>query len=125
MALSLESRVERLNNIISKEPVDISELQRLSREEGGFIDNKLRSQIWPKLLAINRYDIPDFRRFIEPHRDDMQIKCDVDRSLWNLDVNVDWDRLQRERRRASLSNIMKAILCRNPHLYYYQVQIIS
>jgi hypothetical protein len=41
------------------------------------------------------------------------------RSLWGLDLAVDWPEY-RDRRRKCLSDIIKAILCRNPALYYFQ-----
>ena len=82
--------------------------------------NNLRRRVWPKLLGINRYAIPDYRSYIDPHKDELQVKCDVERSLYNYDVTKKWDDELREKRRTSLSNIIMAILSRHPQLHYFQ-----
>lgn len=117
---SLEERRKRIEKLLLCDKIDLHALKRISREPGGFIDNKLRSRVWPKLLGINRFVIPDYRKFICRHRDDPQIRCDVERSLWSLDENKDWIEPLRDKRRKVLSDVMIAVLCRNRSLYYYQ-----
>jgi TBC1 domain family member 20 len=117
-SVSLHRRA--IHNSLLSERVDLKYLRNLSRSPGGFLDSKLRAQIWPKLLGINRYNIPDFKAHIFPHKDDSQVRVDIDRSLWSYCDNKDWIDQYRERRRQALSDIMSAILCRNPRLHYYQ-----
>jgi hypothetical protein len=146
MDLLTRKRLDLINKALLAEKVDLRNLHTLSRIEGGFINNQVRWRVWPKLLAVNRYNIADFRSYIDPHRgkiftvslsefplpvlikitlDDSQLRCDIERSLWNYDVTKDWDDELREARRNSLSNIITAILCRNPTLHYYQVQFYA
>lgn len=117
----MKERETEINRLLMEEPVDLRELRKVSRLEGGFVSNQLRSRVWPKLLGINRFDIPDYRSFIDPHRDDSQVKVDVERSLWRVDKTVNWRDGYREDRRQALCDIIMAILCRNTDLYYYQV----
>jgi hypothetical protein len=116
---------DEINTALLKQPVDIEALRKLSRRKGGFVNSRNRTRIWPKLLSVNRYTIPDYRSFIDPHRDDSQVRCDVDRSLWNFNHIKHWKEAFREKRRKALSDIIMSILCRNPTLYYYQVKHIS
>lgn len=114
------NREAEIQNILQQQPVDLRALHRISRLPGGFLSNRIRARVWPKLLGINRYNIPDFKMFIDPHRDCAQIRCDVERSMWNIKQIKDWRTMYRERRRVVLSEILLAILCRNPTLNYYQ-----
>lgn len=117
----LKVREEEISRLLMEQPVDLKALRKLSRSEGGFLNNQIRSRVWPKLLGVNRFDIPDYRSFIDPHRDDSQVKVDVERSLWKIDKTVSWREAYREDRRKALCDIIMAILCRNADLYYYQV----
>ena len=116
----LKERERYIHSILQRQPVDLNALREVSKLPGGFINNHIRRKVWPKLLRINRYFISDYRSFIDPHRDDSQVRADVERSLWNIQHADGWEELYRERRRKSLTDVMMAILCRNPHLYYYQ-----
>lgn len=116
----LAERVELINYILLHSPVDIWALRILAREEGGYITNALRARVWPKLLNVNRYAVPDYKQFVRHHRDQEQVKCDIDRSLWNLDCVKHWDESKRDRRRQALNDIIIAILCRNPQFHYFQ-----
>ena len=84
------------------------------------MNDSIRQRAWPKLLGVNRCDLIDFRAFVRKHRDQNQILCDIDRSLWSLEPTVSWSSALRHCRRESLYNIILAIVCRNPNLYYYQ-----
>jgi TBC1 domain family member 20 len=107
--------------LLTQQPVDLQELRQLSHKPGGFQNSRLRVRVWPKLMGINRYQISDYRQYIDPHRDDGQVRCDVERSLWNNHEScAHWTDEYRESRRKSLSEIMMAVLSRNPQLYYYQ-----
>ena len=118
--LAAEERKQRIEKLLLSETIDLRELKRYSRQPGGFIDNKLRSRVWPKLLGINRFCIPDYRKYVASHRDDSQIRCDIERSLWSHKENKDWMEPLRDKRRKALSDIIIAVLCRNRSLHYYQ-----
>lgn len=116
----MSNQKKQIVEVLSRDPVDTEALRKLSRREGGFISNDLRARVWPKLLGINRYVIPDYKKFVSPHRDDRQIGCDVDRSFWSLDVAKNWSEKHLHRKRAILSDIITAVLCRHSRYYYFQ-----
>ncbi len=102
-------------------PVNLIELINISRSSKGFINNSIRQRVWPKLLGIDRYQIVDFYSQVRyNHRDENQVICDIDRSLWSINESCEWSFQLRERRRMVLFNIVMAVLSRNPQLYYYQ-----
>lgn len=101
-------------------PVDINKLKLLSRKSNGFLTNKIRSLIWPKLLGINRYDILDYKKFIKPHSEERQVRVDIDRSFWSLDCARNWGERRLTRKRIDLSNVIIAILSKNLEYYYFQ-----
>ena len=116
-----QHRWKCINEEINCDRVDLQKLKALSREHGGFLNNAIRSKVWPLILGINPYNIIDHRKFIAAHRDDSQVKVDVLRSLWGHEENKDWVSTLRNSRRKALSGIMMSALCRNPEFYYYQV----
>ena len=54
-----------ITSILNTSPVDVKRLQQLSRVNDGFLSNTLRCRVWPKLLGVNRYQIPDYKRFVK------------------------------------------------------------
>ena len=116
----MHDRKKEIQHALSQDPIDTDRLYKISRMDGGFITNALRSRVWPKLLGINRYVLPDYRKFVSVHRDDRQISCDVDRSFWSLDVAKNWGERHLHRKRAVLSDIITAVLCRHSKYYYFQ-----
>ena len=54
------------------------------------------------------------------HRDASQLRCDIDRSFWSLDCAKHWSKKRMARKRAALSDIITAVLVRNPKLHYFQ-----
>ncbi len=112
---------QELHQILLQQPIDLSQLRSYSRKIGGYQTNQLRARIWPKLLGINRFTLVDYRNFvIRPHKDENQIRADVERSLWNHEPMKFWKESHRERRREVLAEMMMAILSKNKHLHYYQ-----
>jgi len=102
--------------------VDLESLKKIARSKGGFQTNEIRKRVWPKLLDINRYNIDDYGIDFEclNHKDLAQVLVDVDRSLWNFEHVLKWDRRLLEVRRKCLLNIMMSVLCKNPSLNYFQ-----
>ncbi len=125
MSESVIDRESEISRLLMEGTVDLRALRKLSRLEGGFLTNQIRARVWPKLLGVNRFDIPDYRSFIDPHRDDSQVKVDVERSLWRVDKTEKWRDAYREDRRQALCDIIMAVLCRNSDIYYYQVRRLS
>ena len=124
-ALSEESkRRDLIHKLLLAEQVDLAALRAHSRDIGGYVDNELRSRVWPKLLGINRFEIPDYRESVCDHRDFNQVQLDVERSLWYHDHVLEWPESLRVRRRKALSDIIMAVLCRNPNFNYYQVRYL-
>jgi hypothetical protein len=101
-------------------PVDLSRLKDLSRKEGGFQSNRIRARVWSKLLGIQHQNLLDYKKLIRPHRDERQLRVDIDRSFWSLDVARNWGERRLNRKRADLSNIITALLSHNPGYYYFQ-----
>jgi hypothetical protein len=65
---AVEKRLDLINKLLLSEKIDLHALHTVSRLEGGFIDNRTRARVWPKILAVNRYSVADFRTYIDPHR---------------------------------------------------------
>lgn len=112
-----------ISRLLMEDPVDLRALRRLSRCPGGFVTNQMRARVWPKLLGVNRFEIPDYRSYIDPHRDDSQVRIDVERSLWRIDKTLHWREAYREDRRQALCDVIMAVLCRNSDIYYFQVTL--
>jgi hypothetical protein len=112
---------KEVDELLLQHPVDLQKLRAIARRPGGFQNNQLRKRVWPKILGINRYHIPDYHYYVERHKDDAQVRCDVERSLWNYEPMKFWKITYREKRRKVLADIIVAILSRNKQLHYYQV----
>ena len=114
-------REEQINKLLATQPVDLDALYAISRLEGGFLNSRLRTRVWPKFLGVNRYDGEmDYRLLVDQSKLDPQVKCDVDRSLYNFHMTKQWEPDYLEKKRQTLSNIITAILIKNPSKYYYQ-----
>ena len=118
--LDIDRRKEAIYQLLLADDVDLLALKTISRGRGGFLCNELRSRVWPKLLGINRFKIPDYAMSVVAHRDDAQVNLDIERSLWCHEHTENWSEHLRTRRRKALREIIMAVLCRNPDLHYYQ-----
>ena len=49
--------MQRINDALEADPVDIATLKELAISADGLITNDLRRKVWPKLLNVNVYDI--------------------------------------------------------------------
>ena len=119
----LKERKDAICKILLSEEIDVGVLRQYSREVGGFIDNEIRRRVWPKLLGVNRFEIPDYRAFIETHKDLAQVKLDIERSLWYHEHTMQWSEHLRGKRRQALCDIIMSVLSRNPEFNYYQVAL--
>jgi len=101
-------------------PMNFHDLRKLSRQQGGFSSNNIRARLWPIILGRNNENIPFYQSYICLHRDNIQVLCDVERSLWHFNQVEEWTENHMKNRRDALHSIIMAILCRNPSLFYYQ-----
>jgi hypothetical protein len=76
---NLQYRRQCILNLLSQDPVDLVLLKSISRLPGGFLDNDIRDQVWPKLVGVNRYQCVDFREFIINHAETNQVDIDIER----------------------------------------------
>ncbi|KAM3485803.1 hypothetical protein MY8738_001089 [Beauveria namnaoensis] len=115
---------------------DMSALQRLAEEEGGFLTDSLRQLAWPILLGLPapRIDaaqdepLPEFEHHVDGgsdswkelprHRDEEQVQLDVNRSF--VYYPHDLSDCDLERRRSQLSALISHVLRVHPYLCYFQ-----
>ncbi|KAI0161770.1 rab-GTPase-TBC domain-containing protein [Hypoxylon sp. FL1284] len=107
---------------------DIDDLQVLAISPGGFLSDAIRSQAWPILLGCRvdedgeqkdeKREKPDSWRDLPRHRDEDQVKLDVDRSF--VYYPTEPTPAQLEEKRAELSDLITEVLRRQPYLCYFQ-----
>lgn len=125
----------------------IHQLRRLATSRNGLVRNSIRKRAWPVLLGFDQSEtaVPIERiahdldlqvafdahknnaQFDEKHVSDrveriIQIRRDVDRSLFQLDHCQTWSEDQRRVSQDYLEIIINYVLDRNPTLHYYQVR---
>ncbi|KLU81428.1 hypothetical protein MAPG_00517 [Magnaporthiopsis poae ATCC 64411] len=108
----------------------VDDLKELALSKGGFLSDSLRRQAWPVLLGLTPEDEasdPDGSpetnkdsswKDLPRHRDEDQVKLDVDRAFIyypNLENPADL-----ERRKGDLSDLIVEVLRRHPYLCYFQ-----
>ncbi|KAI0549722.1 rab-GTPase-TBC domain-containing protein [Xylaria curta] len=99
---------------------DIDELRDIAIESGGFLSDHLRSQAWPILLGSDADKTPDDDswRHLPRHRDEEQVKLDVDRSF--VYYPNDNTQAQLEEKKSELSDLITQVLRTQPYLCYFQ-----
>ncbi|KAI0387474.1 rab-GTPase-TBC domain-containing protein [Hypomontagnella monticulosa] len=103
---------------------DIDDLQALAVSNGGFLSDAIRRQAWPVLLGFHvdehgeRKGGSDSWRELERHRDEDQVKLDVDRSF--VYYPDDDTQAQLDQKKTELSNLITEVLRRQPYLCYFQ-----
>ncbi|ETV79042.1 hypothetical protein, variant [Aphanomyces astaci] len=114
-----------------KSKVDaLAELRRLALLPGGFRTNDLRKRVWPVLLGYSSDDITEFYathriKLQQPpyattsHRDDGQVRLDVNRSMGESRW-ADVAGLKRGSKRKALFSLLHATLCISPDAHYFQ-----
>ncbi|KAI8628269.1 rab-GTPase-TBC domain-containing protein [Xylariaceae sp. FL1651] len=104
---------------------DINELRDIAITPGGFLSDDLRSRAWPVLLGLDRNNTPGSSkenpkswRQLPRHRDEEQVKLDVNRSF--VYYPNDNSQAQLEMKRSELSDLITEVLRRQRYLCYFQ-----
>ncbi|KAI1142113.1 hypothetical protein F5Y05DRAFT_369716 [Hypoxylon sp. FL0543] len=104
---------------------DIGDLQILAVSKGGFLSDAIRRQAWPVVLGTG--DVAESGEFekasdswrrLAPHKDEDQVKLDVDRSFVYYPNND--SPAQLDEKKAALSDLITKVLRRQPYLSYFQ-----
>ncbi|KAI9846585.1 MAG: hypothetical protein M1837_003826 [Sclerophora amabilis] len=102
---------------------DFSKLVGLATSEHGLVNDEVRRRAWPILLGCA--DVPKQEaaaspswRMLPEHRDEDQIRLDVDRSFIYYPHNPSAEELRS--RKAELSELITQVLRRHPYLCYFQ-----
>ncbi len=53
-------KARHVHTALISDPVDIQFLRHSARTRGGLLRNDLRKKVWPKLLAVDVFHIPDY-----------------------------------------------------------------
>ncbi|KAI0859773.1 rab-GTPase-TBC domain-containing protein [Xylaria cubensis] len=100
---------------------DIDELRDIAVASGGFLSDDLRSRAWPILLGSDTDTTTsddDSWRHLPRHRDEDQVKLDVDRSF--VYYPNDNTQAQLEEKKSELSDLITQVLRQQPYLCYFQ-----
>ncbi|KAE8450542.1 hypothetical protein EG329_006273 [Mollisiaceae sp. DMI_Dod_QoI] len=123
---SRDSRNAKAAKILEAcEGKDIETLRKLATSEGGLVSDDVRRQAWPLLLGYASPDgeLKDIQdadswRKLPKHRDEDQVRLDVDRSF--IYYPSDQSSKDLDRRKAELSDLITEVLRRQPYLSYFQ-----
>lgn len=103
---------------------DIDDLQVLAVSRGGFLSDAIRRQAWPVLLGFavdergDQDSASDSWRKLARHKDEDQVKLDVDRSF--VYYPDDDTQAQLDEKKSALSDLITEVLRRQPYLSYFQ-----
>ncbi|KAI8960067.1 rab-GTPase-TBC domain-containing protein [Daldinia sp. FL1419] len=103
---------------------DIDDLQVLAISRGGFLTDAIRCQAWPILLGVHidergeKDENSDSWGKLKEHRDEGQVKLDVDRSF--VYYPNDDTQAQLDTKKSQLSDLITEVLRRQPYLCYFQ-----
>ncbi|KAI5476743.1 TBC domain protein, Rab GTPase activator [Pseudohyphozyma bogoriensis] len=116
------------------ESEDVDTLTRVAGEPGGFLDNELRKRVWPLLLGVSQSAkatspaeeaekggdeaASDEKGGLPPHKDEGQVRLDVNRSFVSYPAGVS-DK-EKEELRVNLEDVIVTVLRRHPALSYFQ-----
>ncbi|KAI0021259.1 rab-GTPase-TBC domain-containing protein [Xylariomycetidae sp. FL0641] len=112
------------------ETYDLARLRDLAVAPGGLLSDDLRRQAWPILLGVNPADpageFPgggsDLWRDLPTHRDEGQVKLDVERSFvyYPNGQGTHTTQADLDGKKAELSDLITEVLRRQPYLCYFQ-----
>eukprot|EP00730_Choanoeca_flexa_P007276 TRINITY_DN12306_c0_g1_i5.p1 TRINITY_DN12306_c0_g1~~TRINITY_DN12306_c0_g1_i5.p1 ORF type:complete len:382 (+),score=68.62 TRINITY_DN12306_c0_g1_i5:169-1314(+) len=117
-----KNRIREASAAYNAVPVDVRELRRLSRQDGGFYNATTRSKAWLSLLGA-RFDDAKLADSESKHDAMRQVELDVVRSLWQYPEHcADPVQASEQRKvlRDRLSCIINTVLATFPDLHYYQ-----
>ncbi|MCJ1321556.1 hypothetical protein MMC15_006901 [Xylographa vitiligo] len=102
---------------------DLSAIAALASSRGGLLDDRVRCVAWPKLLGsdVRHADSADVMldwRSLPRHKDEDQVRLDVNRSFIYYPKNESEQQL--DRRKGDLSDVITQLLRRHPTLCYFQ-----
>ncbi|KAI1422291.1 rab-GTPase-TBC domain-containing protein [Xylaria sp. FL1777] len=104
---------------------DIEELRVIAIEPGGFLSDQLRSRAWPILLGFDAdaasdgsMEVSTSWRQLPQHRDEEQVKLDVNRSF--VYYPNDNSQAELEEKKSELSDLITQVLRQQPYLCYFQ-----
>ncbi|KAI3338790.1 rab-GTPase-TBC domain-containing protein [Ustulina deusta] len=119
------SELERARILDACERKDIDGLRDIAIAPGGFLSDQLRSRAWPILLGFDAGAASDGSTEISSswselprHRDEEQVKLDVDRSF--VYYPNDNSQAQLEEKKSELSDLITQVLRQQPYLCYFQ-----
>ncbi|KAI1192221.1 rab-GTPase-TBC domain-containing protein [Nemania serpens] len=124
-AAAEESESETARILDACERKDIDELRDLAIAPGGFLSDPLRSRAWPILLGFDAgatsggsTETSASWRHLPPHRDEEQVRLDVDRSF--VYYPNDNSQTQLKEKKSELSDLITQVLREQPYLCYFQ-----
>ncbi|KAK7518171.1 GTPase-activating protein gyp10 [Phyllosticta citriasiana] len=101
---------------------DLDQLRAFATEQGGLLDDDVRREAWPLLLgspASSSIDDDDAEwTTLPPHRDEQQVKLDVNRSFVYYPNDQTDDQIAI--RKEELFSVIAQVLRRHPLLCYFQ-----
>eukprot|EP00051_Salpingoeca_urceolata_P007287 m.96359 g.96359 ORF g.96359 m.96359 type:complete len:381 (-) comp15187_c0_seq4:17-1159(-) len=112
------AQLQRLHHALEANPVDLRELRRLSLTKGGFVNEAMRRQIWPKLLGVDMSQAEECNQLCGEHDFEQQVILDVNRSFWRFPEGIRATR--RAKLRSDLTECLNAFLAQHRSLCYYQ-----
>lgn len=126
MTITDDSRADKLDHQVYLKEIsnileanDLSRLTKVFSVENGLINNEVREQAWPIMIKSDTVDVPKYSDLGNIHKDDEQVKKDVDRSFISLDSNK-YDCQMVGELRNRLHRLILKVLIALPELNYYQ-----
>lgn len=113
-----KKKLQKIQNALNNDPVDIPTLKKLAIERGGFINDEYRRKAWPKVLNIDIFDSIIRPGNLEEHKYYQQVLLDVNRSGRRFPENMSAN--QREIMQKQLLEVILWVLSAHPELHYYQ-----
>eukprot|EP00347_Sterkiella_histriomuscorum_P004072 403361850 len=145
----IKNKLTHIDYVLKQEKIDMDQLRKLCISKHGLVNDEIRRIVWPILLNtenlaefkyeccnnqsmnstedkkdyLSLKDQTEWKTWIKnekQHRDYDQIDKDIRRSLNSFNVCKSYSKTTKKHNREQLSQIIQAILIKNPELYYYQ-----
>ncbi|KAL8292688.1 hypothetical protein RQP46_001300 [Phenoliferia psychrophenolica] len=123
-----QPKTRRARIELAVEERSVEKLRAIAAETGGFLNSELRRAAWPVLLGV---DTPVAGRKVEvaeetddgvtvpvPHKDEGQVRLDVNRSFVNYPRDISSE--GKEALRVKLDDLIVSVLRKFPALHYFQ-----